>query len=406
MMFYVVLLVLALAAAGFVLLPLLRRPTADQDDLIIDRNQINIALYEERVEELAVEGEADELALDARRDLLLDVVEEDQAPVGQQRLHAERNTRWYLLAPALLLPLLAFIAYVDVGLGRGAFVDYELSRELRNIDPQDTESYLELVDRFASRAADRTGNTDLQFMAARMLTSAGRFETAAEFYNRLFEQFPGEADLASMRAETLFLADQRQWTPRVEQAVSQALALNPADITMLEVSGMGAISSGDMAEALNWFRKAAAAGASGRRLQLLQSAIGQLESQLGAVADQAPDAGRSIRISVSAVDGITLPEQSTVFVYARALQGPPMPLAVQRLTLGQLPATVLLDDSMSMMPGMSLKDFDQVQVIARVSSTGEVTPSPGDFEAKSDALDVTDGPIDLELRISEQLTGG
>ena len=68
-----------------------------------------------------------------------------------------------------------------------------------------------------------------------------------------------------------------------------------------------------------------------------------------------------------------------VFVYAKAKQGPRMPLAVQRMTLSAIPATVTLDDSMAMVQGMNLSAFDKLEVSARLTKTGTAIAQSGDY---------------------------
>jgi len=77
-------------------------------------------------------------------------------------------------------------------------------------------------------------------------------------------------------------------------------------------------------------------------------------------------------------------ENDAVFVYAKAKQGPRMPLAVERLTLAALPATVVLDDSMAMVEGMNMSAFDQLVISARVTKTGSAIAQSGDFIGKQD----------------------
>ena len=78
-----------------------------------------------------------------------------------------------------------------------------------------------------------------------------------------------------------------------------------------------------------------------------------------------------------------LDPEATLFVFARAASGPPMPLAIQRLKASQLPATVTLDDSTSMMPSMRLSKFTEVVVGARISKSGNAMPRSGDLETLS-----------------------
>ena len=91
----------------------------------------------------------------------------------------------------------------------------------------------------------------------------------------------------------------------------------------------------------------------------------------------------------------------TVFVYARATGGPRMPLAIQRLTPGALPVLVRLTTSMAMVPNMSLDTFDTVEVVARLSRSGSVTPGEGDVEALSPVLDLTQSVDVVKLRLTD-----
>jgi cytochrome c-type biogenesis protein CcmH len=72
----------------------------------------------------------------------------------------------------------------------------------------------------------------------------------------------------------------------------------------------------------------------------------------------------------------------TVFVFARAPAGPPMPVAAVRLQASQLPLTVTLDDSTSMMPAMRLSQFPEVRIEARVAKGGTAIAAPGDLRSQ------------------------
>jgi len=105
----------------------------------------------------------------------------------------------------------------------------------------------------------------------------------------------------------------------------------------------------------------------------------------------ASSSGLSIQVQVSLSDEAASDTLSShaVFVYARASNGPPMPLAVARLTVADLPATVTLDESMSMIPNMTIAAFPNVTVGARISKSGDPVGQSGDWFHEQEGLDLT-----------------
>jgi len=85
-----------------------------------------------------------------------------------------------------------------------------------------------------------------------------------------------------------------------------------------------------------------------------------------------------------------------VFVYAKAKQGPRMPLAAKRITLADLPQTIILDDSMAMVEGMNISAFDELVVSARVSKSGSAIAQSGDFIGQ---VNVTDKNAGIKLNV-------
>jgi cytochrome c-type biogenesis protein CcmH len=109
-------------------------------------------------------------------------------------------------------------------------------------------------------------------------------------------------------------------------------------------------------------------------------------------ANDAAAAGPAPKLTVEVALDPKLQSQldpdATLFVFARAASGPPMPLAIQRLKAAQLPVTVTLDESMGMLPTIKLSMFPQVVVGARVSKSGNAIAQSGDLQVLSAPLDV------------------
>jgi cytochrome c-type biogenesis protein CcmH len=144
--------------------------------------------------------------------------------------------------------------------------------------------------------------------------------------------------------------------------------------------------------------------------QLLEEAIADARSKMSGgsatVSDNtdaeeaaaAPQQEAKAQASSITVDVSLTPElkeqakpEDTVFIFARATEGPPMPLAAQRRQVKDLPFTVTLDDSQAMMPDRKLSNFDQVIVGARVSSSGNPTKQSGDLEGLSEPISPSQG---------------
>jgi cytochrome c-type biogenesis protein CcmH len=87
----------------------------------------------------------------------------------------------------------------------------------------------------------------------------------------------------------------------------------------------------------------------------------------------------------------------TVFIFARAVNGPRMPLAVLRTTVRDLPRDFVLDDTMAMAPGATLSSAKEVVVEARVSKGGSAAPASGDLVGKS--APVAPGTTNIHVRI-------
>ncbi len=393
MMFYLVLVVLSVFAAAFILAPLLLRNASDEHG----RQELNVELFRERIAALDYsDSDAASLEIEARQDLLSD------AEGTTSFAKSPSNSRVWIWIGALLVPFIALFIYSDGGLGRGAITDFRLMQELRSLDRADVKAYESLLDELAARALRRPADGELNFYVARSLQSLGRLDEALVIFERLREKFPNDAGLQSAYAEALFLGNNRAMTPDVRRAVDRALSLNPHNTSMLELEGVAAIAQGEREQALTWFRKALATGVSGERADILRRAITNLDSGEQELIER-PE-GRAILVQVSVADALRVPSDAIVFIFARAAGGPPAPLAVQRLPVSALPRTVVLDESMSMIEGMGLGDFDDVVVTARLSRSGDVTPKAGDYEARSSLIDMEKIPDQISLVITDPVS--
>ena len=117
----------------------------------------------------------------------------------------------------------------------------------------------------------------------------------------------------------------------------------------------------------------------------------------------APGATFGIPVHVALGAGVRLPATTTVFLIVRASGGAPMPLAVKRMTVGDLPTKLTLSDADAMVAGRSLSDADSVELVARASMSGNVKPGPGDYEGRFGPVRVMAISAPIELTIDRAL---
>ena len=382
-MFWLWALLLAGIASVFVLLPLIL-PGRFQS-AVASREKVNVGLYVEYLAELEVaqaQGritaqEYAQLKVEMQENLLQDTVplathfSESTSKntlgttvgtaLGTTAASAHKSTFVRsakkpgilpLLFAALLLPLVAVFIFADFGMGRGSVSDVILLARLSAIwsqeaspqqpaNPHHATDHRQLVEQLAARLSSQPENVEGQFLLARSWRSLQEPAKAVAIYEQLRQHFPQDLTLATHYAEALFAADGQQMTDRVTAAIFAAQQLTS-------------------------------------------------------------DTGRVVMVLVEMGANLAVPDDAVVFVYARAWEGPSVPLAVQKLRVAELPRLVRLDESMAMVPGLGLAEYTQVQLVARISATGSAEASDDDYEARSPRIELNKNQAVVKLLIEHK----
>lgn len=163
------------------------------------------------------------------------------------------------------------------------------------------------------------------------------------------------------------------------QRFTAALAQDPNHPKALWYAGMTAAQARDFATARKDWERLASQNLPADARSALMAALTRVGGALPASAEPAK-LTLHLRVSIAAALAAQLQPGATLFVYAQAPQGPPMPLAVQRMPATDFPREVSLGDSMSPMASAGLGHFDAWTVTARVSQSGSAMPQPGDLQ--------------------------
>jgi cytochrome c-type biogenesis protein CcmH len=393
--------VLLLVALGFLLLPILRRSERQSE---ADRTALNVMLYQERLAELEGQQAAGVLSVEqmasgrheAARELLADTGRDETPDELGVAPRKPLGRTWPLLA-ALAVPGLALFLYVQLGASKGV----ELAREFA----QPPASLAQMTERLEQAVAMQPDSAEGLYFLGRAYMSENRPADAARLFERAAKVGGRAPALLGQWAQALFFAAGKRWSSQIQELTDEALRGDPREATSLGLLGISAYESGRWQQAAHyWQQLRDQLPGSDPSRAALQSGIDRALAQLaqGAAVDSSPrsqggdsvpgspqaqrqdnasrlpaESSQSARLAVRVTLGASVlgqvEPQDTVFVFARAVNGPPMPLAVRRLRVADLPAEVELGDAEAMVPGLQLSNFPEVQVMARVSRAGEPT---------------------------------
>ncbi|WEZ87237.1 c-type cytochrome biogenesis protein CcmI [Pseudomonas sp. NyZ480] len=355
---------LLLAALGFLLIPILRGRRRQQEE---DRTALNVALYQERVAELAAQqaaGVLDEGQLasgrdEAARELLADT------EGGEAQRQGYLGKALPLLA-AVLVPVMALGLYLHFGAADKVELTEEFAEAPKTL--QEMTSRLERAVQAQPDSAEGLYFLGRSYMAEQRPADAARtFERAVALAGR-------QPELLGQWAQALYFAADKQWSAPLQALTDEALQADPKEVTSLGLRGIAAFEGERYQEAIDYWQRLLALLPEGDASRAaLQGGIDRAAERLGG-KPAAPVAARvKVRVELAAALKDKVKPDDTVFIFARALNGPPMPLAAKRVTVAQLPIEVELSDADAMMPQMKLSDFAEVKLVARVSRAGQPT---------------------------------
>ncbi|MBI1731150.1 MAG: c-type cytochrome biogenesis protein CcmI [Gammaproteobacteria bacterium] len=215
-------------------------------------------------------------------------------------------------------------------------------------------------------------------MLGRAHMAAGRYPEAVQAYERLYALAGEDADTLVRYADALAMSAGGRLGGKPVELINRALALDQHHRTALWLAGMAAMERGDAPAAVNYWHTL---------LPLLEdentkAEVSHLIEQAGgtpAGTAAGAAAGIAVRVEIAPELAREVPAGATVFVSARAQEGPPMPLAVVKRAASELPFDVVLDDSLAMAPELRLSQHAKVTVTARISKSGRAERESGDL---------------------------
>jgi len=392
-------------ALAAVLVPLLRSSAPG-----VPREATNVAILRDQLRELDADLATGTMPRDrydqARQELLQRALDESKT-VEAVAPKAPQSAAWTAAILGSAIPIAALLLYLSLGnhdafappaVQAGAAGEHKVTR-------QDIEA---LAEKLAAKLKDDPSNVDGWVMLARTYQALDRNEESARAFDRAVALLPDNADMLADYADLLASID-GSFRDKSVQLIEQALKADPTHWKALALAGTVAFNRKDYKTAVEYWEKMKAtvpstsplAGsidasiAEARELGGLKAtakaaapASPPAATPAAPVATTAAPAGAKIAgtVQLSPALASKVSPTDTVYIFARAVDGPRMPLAILKKQAKDLPVTFALDDSMAMSPSLALSNFASVVVGARVSKSGSATPQSGDLEGLSSAV--------------------
>ena len=430
---------MSLIALLFAILPLLRNRT----DTSVSRQLLNTALIKEQLNELQADLEAGKLEPDAyqaaRHDLERELLNDTDTATGTEaEPQAQRSGRWAIGVFGPLIPALAVFLYLQ--LGAAPLLERSARPPVAQKPAQEpAHSLQDMVKKLAARLEEEPDNAEGWVMLGRSYAALYRYQEAENAYAQARRIAGDHPQLLVDSADIMVMANGGRFTSEAAELLERALHVQPENAKGLWLMGHYEYQDEDFQSAVDyWQRAAAQLPPDSEDTRAIRQQIEQAESRLlaagGSLAPAAEtrttpatdasaetrtapasDASAETRAAPAADAATTAVEvsvrldpalsaqaaaQDTVFIFARAAQGPRMPLAIVRKRVAELPVTVTLDDSLAMSPAMVLSNFDAVTIGARVSKSGNATPQSGDLQGIVTPVQVQAG-ASVEVVINE-----
>ncbi len=390
---------LTVLTLALLVVPLVRRRVAPPR---ATQSEASVAVLRDQLQELerdcasgAISGDAYEAA---QRGLRLRILE-DAVPetAASDRPHVAPAA-----ALAVLLPLAAAGLYYWLGTPQA--LDPRPAQQQAQGQHLEAAQMEAAVARLAQRLESTPDDLAGWAMLARSYRVLGRHEDAVAAYARAEKQIGSDPQRLTEWAESLALASGGSLVGKPAELVARALAVDPENGHALALAGAAAFERKDWRGAIvHWERLAKQFPPGSEQGETVARSLDAAREELGkaggaqAAAPAPPakpaaaaDAGKSAMkfrlagsVSLAPALAAKASPEDAVFIFARAAGGPPMPLAVLRKKVKELPLEFTLDDSSAMMAEAKLAAIGEVIVGARVSRSGNATPQSGDLQGLS-----------------------
>jgi cytochrome c-type biogenesis protein CcmH len=409
-LFWIICAALLLIAILFVAIPLWRGTSKDN---AVARDAANLEILRDQIAEMDTDLKngllTPELHEQGKRELQARLLEEVGDTPGSEVSNKPHPLKITAVVLAVLLPLFSVGLYLKIG-NPDAFQSPSPHGTFAMARNQNDLKVLE------DKVAQNPNDPEALVILARSYVDLGRYADGSRIYESLVKIIPDEPILWADYADALAMTNgSLRGAPT--KLLERALELNPDYPKALALSGSAAMERSDYSTAVRYWEKLLkllpaedtentkmiGEAINQARHMLAQGKGGKIApalDQINEPASKALSAGKERitgTVTLSAALKSKADPNDTLFVLARAAQGPKMPLAILRKQVKDLPLSFDLNDSMAMSPEMKMSNFDQVVIVARISKSGNAMPQSGDMQGLSKPLALGSSGIKITI---------
>ena len=270
-----------------------------------------------------------------------------------------------------------------------------------------------MVDQLAERLKSQPDDAEGWLMLARSQVALGKHAEAVDAYRQAARLRPDDANLFADYADALAMKQGRKLDGEPTGLIERALKIDPANPKALALAGTAAFDRRDYAGAVKYWdrlvqtepgdtgfaQQIRASLAEARQLGGMPPAVAPLPGEASSAPARARVSG-TVELASNLKDRVS--PDDTLFVFARAVEGPRMPLAILRKRVRDLPLSFTLDDELAMSADAKLSSASRVVVGARISKSGNAMPQNGDLQGQ--LSDVAVGSSGLKVVVNQEVT--
>ncbi len=391
--------VMIVVAFALILPPLLRKNfQADQESI---QNEHNLAIGREYLQELNKDlssGRIDQAQFEqARSELELELSQVILAAskiTNENDSQSRPNNIGLIFLLMIGLPIIAIGVYLQTGSLTALDVELQKTEQALSEQSPDIETMIAaLAERLESDPSDGEG----WVMLGKSYLVMNRFGEAREAFSKAHKIFGNNVALLADYADAIGRGNSGDLTGDAKSLIVSALDVDPDYPKLRWLAGMLAYQEQEYEKVAEFLqpilmqtKPGSAVHESMKRLIVEAQSQSQSEELPAKTPEESVQSKISLQVEVSLAGKLNdqVDAEDTVFVFAKAVQGPPIPLAVAKLKASELPTTITLDDSMAMRPDLKISAHQRVTISARISKSGNAIAARGDLEAESVEVDV------------------